>query len=192
MRNQKKSFMILAIITTFIAMVVFLPKLIGSGELKPSAPPVPTMKTLDQIPPTWSQKLDASERFELVLDGEAVLDKETGLVWERSPEATPRTLDKACLYCYQKVVGGRMGWRLPSIEELTSLIDPNVSNPALPGGHPFSGVQSASYWSSTTAANSDSGGLFVGFFFGAVKGPLAKNHGCYAWCVRGGHGRNDY
>ena len=35
------------------------------------------------IPHAWSQKLEASKRFEVVLDGGAVLDKETGLVWEK-------------------------------------------------------------------------------------------------------------
>lgn len=44
-----------------------------------------TMKTLDQIPPTWSHTMPAAQRFEVVFDGEAVLDKETGLVWEQSP-----------------------------------------------------------------------------------------------------------
>lgn len=33
--------------------------------------------------PTWSNKMEASKRFLIALDGEAVLDKETGLVWEK-------------------------------------------------------------------------------------------------------------
>ena len=34
---------------------------------------------------SWDQKITTASRFKIVLDGEAVLDKETGLVWERSP-----------------------------------------------------------------------------------------------------------
>ena len=35
----------------------------------------------------WGDKLRDAYRFELVLDDAGVLDKETGLVWERSPSA---------------------------------------------------------------------------------------------------------
>ena len=42
-------------------------------------------------------------------------------------------------------VGGTKGWRLPSVAELASLVDPANSNPALPTGHPFSNVQSPFY-----------------------------------------------
>jgi hypothetical protein len=49
-------------------------------------------------------------------------------------------------------MGNRRGWRIPSIEELLSLIDNTQQYPALPNGHPFINVESgAYYWSSTTA-----------------------------------------
>jgi hypothetical protein len=43
-------------------------------------------------------------------------------------------------------------WRLPNVNELHSLVDLTQSNPPLPSGHHFDGVQSYFYWSSTTYA----------------------------------------
>ncbi len=40
-------------------------------------------------------------------------------------------------------------WRLPTMEELCSLIDYGKRDPALPGGHMFSDVPKGYYWSST-------------------------------------------
>ena len=110
------------------------------------------------LPPAWSLKLpaskrfgDASRRFEMVLGGEAVLDWQTGLVWEKSPATNPNNWSAAISAAYNKNVGGRKGWRLPTVEELASLVDPTKLNPSLPSGHYFTNVQSGFYWSSTTS-----------------------------------------
>ena len=121
MREHVRSMSMLAILVGFVCTVLFSPALILAGELEPpTGPPGPTMKTLDEIPPTWSQVLPASERFELVMGGQAVLDKETGLVWEQSPDGTfylPGTIALEGS-CTAKTVGGRKGWRAPTTEEL--------------------------------------------------------------------------
>jgi hypothetical protein len=81
---------------------------------------------------------------------DAVFDKETGLVWERSPALDRKIWDAAIVYSYAKATAGRKSWRLPSIEELLSLVDPTQNNPTLPVGHPFINVQiDYFYWSST-------------------------------------------
>jgi hypothetical protein len=80
---KKKSYVISGAIVIVIATMMLFPVIGRAGSLEPSAAPTPTMKTLDQIPPIWSQKLPAAQRFELVLNGYTVLDKETGLVWEQ-------------------------------------------------------------------------------------------------------------
>ncbi len=185
MTKQQKSILVLAIITVFVSAAFLLPKLIGAGELEPSAPPSPTIKTLDEIPPTWSQTLPASERFVLVLNDEAVLDKETGLVWAVNANlGGTRTWQAAINYCANLSLGGRKGWRLPNRVELASLVDPTQSYPALPSGHPFSNVQSTNYWSSTTYEGFTYGawGVYMGYeLCGANRG---KDSYSYVWPVR--------
>lgn len=148
---------------------------------------------LDQIPPAWSQTLPADERFVLVLGGAAVLDKETGLVWEQSPDDTAnRIWRSAQSFCNIRTVGNRKGWRLPVLQELASLVDPSISfpGPTLPVGHPFSNVQSSNYWSATTLADSTSFAWFVNLTAGGVFDDL-KDLSHFVWCVRGGYGGPD-
>jgi hypothetical protein len=147
------------------------------------------MKTLNQIPPRWSQKLPTSERFELVMDAAAVLDKETGLVWEQSPKKTTKDWYKACAHCCNNEVANRKGWRLPTVEELASLVDNDNSPLALPADHPFSAVHSSLYWSSTPNLGATHPGCawLVSFANGYV-GFCSKKRPSYVWCVRGGHG----
>jgi hypothetical protein len=143
--------------------------------------------SLDQIPPAWSQILPAADRFQLVMGGAAVLDKETGLVWELLPEMVGRHWYDAQIQCNFKNVGGRMGWRLPTIQELTSLVDPTRFGPALPVGHPFSNVQSSRYWSATSMA----AGTFYAYGAHFDTGKVFIDQiefGFYTWCVRGGQG----
>ena len=173
-----------------------------AGNLNPSAPPGPTMKTLDQAPskdeviPPWSQALPASERFKLVMmggmGGEAVLDRETGLVWQRSPWTNTNTWDwtwtgNAQFHCAATIGGGRLGWRVPTVQELGSLMDVYVSDsPKLPSGHPFVNVQSGFYWTSTPVNGRDMI-YVVGFGEGSVM-MGSKSNAYYTWCVRGGQG----
>lgn len=170
--------------------MLWLPAVAYAGDLDPDDPPGPTMRALDETPPAWSQILPSNERFELVLNDEAVLDKETGLVWERSPDTTLRAWSAAIGYAFRKTVGGRKGWRLPTISELASLIDPAQSNLALPNGYPFLNVQSGPYWSSTTHANNPDNAWRVNFADGDVYNYNKTNSEYYAWCVRGGQGHD--
>ena len=143
---------------------------------------------------SWSQRIDnAQERFVVRnrFENEAVLDKETQLIWQQSPGATSLTWPAAVAFCNQLKVGDRLGWRMPTIQELATLVDPNVPAPInilpLPPGNPFSNIQpGTAYWSSTSGMlNPDL--VWVVDFLGEVSeaskvGPLP------VWCVRGGLG----
>jgi hypothetical protein len=133
----------------------------------------------------WSIKLPASERFVVLADfnNEAVLDKETGLVWEKSPAGSRYGWSD---HCADLFLGGRKGWHLPTIEQLTSLADPSVlTGVTLPDGHPFTNVMSSQYWSATTVADAPGDAWGVSFYNGGV-GKLDKTSNAFTWCVRGG------
>ncbi len=117
---------------------------------------------------TPSRSLDIPARFVLVMNNEAVLDRETGLVWERDAGLGTYNWQDAITHCYNTDIGGRGGWRLPTIAELTTLVDKTQTDPALPAGHPFINVQSSDYWSSTTAAAYTNCAWRVHFYKGDV------------------------
>jgi hypothetical protein len=49
-----------------------------------------------------------------------VFDKETRLVWEMEPRTELMNWYVAANVCMNENAGGRMGWRLPTVEELLS------------------------------------------------------------------------
>jgi hypothetical protein len=79
-----------------------------------------------------------------------------------------------------------MGWRLPSISELTTLVDPARTNPALPAGSPFDIGDQAFFWSATRR------GLFTDLAWGVNirDGGIVDDYEFFltlsAWCMRGG------
>ena len=202
MRKQKKSIVTGALFIA-ITLILFLPGVSFAGSLEPSDPPGPTMKTLDEVLPAWSQKLRAddgdpdgcnSSRFKCVLDNQAVLDKETGLVWEKSPYNYLGDWWEAQWQCRAAGPvnhGGRRGWRLPTFDEFESLYEICPGNDIrLPCGHPFINVNVSSfYWTATNWIFDSNQAYARSPRIG--PGPFEKTwtYG-YNWCVRGGFGVN--
>jgi len=126
--------------------------------------------------------------------GDAVLDKETGLVWQRAAGSAKTSLQAAVVASTTAVVGGRKGWRLPAIEELLSLVDPTATNPTLPAGSPFVNVQlDYFYWSlSRGIPMPTEQNLVWGYDFGSANTSsiVVSLAQCYVWLVRGGYGHN--
>ena len=148
--------------------------------------------------PAWDQKLPANTRFVRVFFEEvcannlcarvaqAILDRETGLVWERSPSSLVMNWRIAQGHCATAVHGSRMGWRLPTVAELTSLLDPSVEfGVRLPPGHPFLNISGEThYWTATPDETSDASHFTVDVDH-PQAGSVADSDGFFAWCVRG-------
>jgi hypothetical protein len=143
---------------------------------------------------SWSRKIaNAKERFVVLsaFSQKAALDMETGLVWERSPSTKLSTWLEAMGDCYSRIVGDRLGWRLPTIEELASMIDRTQSSPPfLPRGHPFTNVQSGGqlYWSATSLFSTPPKAFAMKPSDGTVGVNIKALREGLVWCVRGSYG----
>jgi hypothetical protein len=151
----------------------------------------------------WDTNNASATRFTTAFTG-AVLDNNTGLVWEQAPDGTPRNWFTATSYCVNKNVGGTVGWRLPSVVELKSVQDGSTGAvaPFVPASAftistsvTTPGVQSAVYWSASTNENNPTNPASawdVGFHNGNVGTLNKSNGGDHAWCVRGGMNADAY
>jgi hypothetical protein len=143
----------------------------------------------------WGVVYSPNQRFEDVSDfgGEAVLDRETGLLWEQCPGQNLWNWQQAVFTCYEKTVGGRKGWRLPTVEELLSLGTPG-NEAFLPNSEPFCGTTAIiGYWAMTTDPVDPAYAFVVqntgvpGKTGTGSKGTTVSHA---AWCVRGGPGHD--
>lgn len=158
----------------------------SSGPLDPPGLVGSTMQSLSDLPPAWHQILPAndgadacsSSRFTCVLGGAAVLDHETGLVWQRVVTAAAADWRFANVDCGRASAGGRAGWRLPSRAELMSLVVP------LPAGHPFT-IPFSTYWTIEDDIESDTSAGVVNI--GSASYAIAGKELTFRYiCVRGG------
>ena len=151
--------------------------------------------------PSWDQKLQCDSlstcpRFVVLTNwnGEAVLDRETGLTWQRTVDSYSWSRGNACSMVS---VGGRWGWRFPTVTELLTIFDPaNAQGPYLPAGHPFFplGLSINFYLLTSTPAGTFNGeDQFVTLYPGMrgdgtirlTTGVIARSFPGQAWCVRG-------
>ncbi len=132
-----------------------------------------------------------------------VTDNLTGLIWLKnanpfSTENWGAALDSCAILAngnYGLTDGSVAGdWRLPNVQELQSLIDYQFFSPALSNtagtaqwtaGNPFTGVQSADYWSSSTFISGSTNAWVVSFNGGFLYAN-DKTGNYYLWPMRGG------
>ena len=135
--------------------------------------------------------MPGAARFEVLRDfgNDAVLDHETGLglgTFTQHLGNVP-VLARTAQYCLNLSVGGRKGWRVPSIFELSTLLDTKVAPPAplLPAEHPFRNVSKVLwFWSSTGDTNVTPLQWGLETMTGTVLMYYPTSAGMHAWCVR--------
>lgn len=124
-----------------------------------------------------------SPRFTVL--GSGVRDELTGLVWTRSADMTGNqvTWKSALNLAADLAARDGLAWRLPSINELESLVDASRHSPALPDSHPFQHVPEAC-WSSSTSFFEPDWAYCLYFHKGAVGVGYKPNPEFAVWLVR--------
>ena len=104
-----------------------------------------------------------------------ITDTSTGLMWEKATSANTYTWTQAKDYCENLTLGGKSGWRLPTRNELQTLVNYGRYNPAFSMNfYPslrksyFPGTVPSYYWTSTTSATSSGIAWYVHFKYGYV------------------------
>jgi hypothetical protein len=180
-----------------LLLISTLARVVTAGPLDPPGPPGSTLQRLANIPPSWHQILPAnngdgagcnSTRFECVMGGLAVLDHETGLVWQRTVPSDPLTWPFATLSCETLEIGGRYGWRLPSHQEIRTLADTSADH--LPDGNPFSGALTGGTDTFWTSSIEFFGPSDLAVYALNLDAPATQVRDQYTasyrlWCVRG-------
>jgi hypothetical protein len=117
----------------------------------------------------------------------AVHDRLTGLWWQRRADAAGGPVRWAEALEAARGLGpgpGGRPWRLPTINELESVVDAGRHDPALPAGHPFTGAAEA-YWSSTTSLFEPDWAWALYLHKGACGVGQKKDPHFHVWAVSG-------
>jgi hypothetical protein len=114
----------------------------------------------------FQKGVSVSPRFVDNANG-TVKDNLTGLIWLKNTSCFGLVNWTTGLNDSNTLASGACGltdgsvagaWRLPNLKELLSLVDYGHFNPALPAGHPFSGVTAnGEFWSSTSDSGNSGG-----------------------------------
>ncbi len=128
-----------------------------------------------------------------------VTDKDSGLMWQQATAPGTYTWESALAYCEDLILNNdgewTIGipnasgikydnWRLPTRNELQSIVDYSISSPAIDSV--FLGTIPDHYWSSTTNALDTNQAWTVHFLYGHVNYGYIKTGSNYVRAVRGG------
>jgi Zn-dependent metalloprotease len=107
-----------------------------------------------------------------------VTDTCSNLNWQQSGDGKPRTWEEAKAYC------AGIGWRLPRIDELETIVDYSRHSPTI--DPVFESVYvDAPFWSSSTSAYVPGYAWYL-YFYDGKPNFFSKTSLGYARCVRGG------
>ena len=119
------------------------------------------------------------------ITSDLVNDSKSGLMWQDDKDANTLKMDwdSAIEYCEEYTLDGFDDWHLPTAEELLTITDKSLYDPAIK--KEFNNVTSHKYWTSSSAMDE----IFawsVDFKFGRTSSPRDKSTELFVRCTRVG------
>jgi hypothetical protein len=111
-----------------------------------------------------------------------VTDNVTGLMWQQAVPNDTYTWAQAVAYCPTLTLAGDSDWRLPSVIELSSIVDLGQLNASINSTY-FPSTPLAHFWSASPLAGSSSDAWVVHFYFAFMVNYDVSFHACVR-CVR--------
>jgi hypothetical protein len=130
-----------------------------------------------------SSKQVSIVRYSFADNNATVIDYKTGLIWQQADDALKRVWGNASLYCAELVLGGYEDWRLPSVDELETIVDYARFRPAI---DPVFSCLSDVYWSSSNGGQFSDAAWGIKFDYGSSGWFWKANYLYSVRCVRGG------
>jgi hypothetical protein len=112
-----------------------------------------------------------------------VTDNVTGLMWQQAVPTDTYTWAQALAYCPTLTVSGYGDWRLPSVIELSSIVDLGQSDPSINPTY-FPSTPSDLFWSASPLAGSSSFAWVVTFVYGSANHYHLVSMSSNVRCVR--------
>ena len=118
---------------------------------------IPLFKDAPLLEPVAPVTADSPVDSHYVINAETVIDKVTGLEWQRLTEDVVRAWDQAVDYCFSLELDDHDDWRLPEAKELSSIVDygaylPAINTTAFPLPSSYS---TWNFWAKSTTALSN-------------------------------------
>ena len=127
-----------------------------------------------------------------------ITDSTSGLIWQKCTAgqgtitgdcstggAVQYSWSNAISYCEALNLGNRLDWRLPNINEITTIIDFTKSSGPLINSNIFPNTISNAYYSSTTVSYNTNNAWVLAFWYGGIGWVGNKTTSVYIRCVTG-------
>jgi len=158
------------------------------------AAPVPDTGQTQSYTNTFGEDSDYScnPHSYTVIGNGVVKDNVTGLEWQQATAPGTYTLQQAIDYCNNLSFGGKDDWRLPTIKELSTLVDSSIPypGPTINTSY-FPDTVAARYWSYAIDADGIDHPWYVNFSYGNVSTFVVSSY-YYVRAVRGGQSNNGF